>query len=410
MRSRTKILCVVAFAAMALLPEPGAGSAATPRKFVNGWVPAWASSAVTNGSANLAANASIISDVMPFAFSATGTTSLVPSGSQTDLNRAVTNARDAGLTVVPSITDGTGKGVMAAILDNPTTRSQHADTIVALVQSRGYDGIDLDYEGFAFSDGRSSWGNTRPDWVAFVQELAGKLDANGKLLSITVPPIWTTSAGAPGYTVYDPLTILPWIDDLRLMVYDWSVSAPGPIAPMSWVNDVIATFVAGTSADQLSKIQLGVPTYGRNWATVTSGTCPLSAGLTTTSVLMRNANTLAAANGATPVRHSSGELTFSWNQSFVGDRPSSTPLPVYVPPGSTSSAVAPIDLGTLKSAARLDTVTCTVRRTVYYPDAQAVVDRAVAARRAGVGGLAIWALGYESTELWPMLRFVAPPG
>ena len=49
--------------------------------------------------------------------------------------------------------------------------SQLEQVIVNLVVNKGFDGIDLDYEGFAFSDGRSSWTATRPNWAAFVAEL-----------------------------------------------------------------------------------------------------------------------------------------------------------------------------------------------------------------------------------------------
>ena len=139
--------------------------------------------------------------------------------------------------MVPSITDGSGKLTMAGILADPATRSTHVRTITDLVINRGYDGIDLDYEGFAFSDGRSSWATTRPNWAAFVAELGASLHAQGKLLSVTVPPIWDN--GSSGYWVYAWPEMLPHVDRLRLMVYDWSVGSPGPVSPLSWQTNVI---------------------------------------------------------------------------------------------------------------------------------------------------------------------------
>ena len=61
------------------------------------------------------------------------------------------------------------------------------------------------------------------------------------------------------------------------MAYDYSVAAgdPGPIAPLAWVEQVIA----GTSAasGDPSKLVLGVPLYGYNWPVATSGACPSTA-------------------------------------------------------------------------------------------------------------------------------------
>ena len=100
----------------------------------------------------------MFTDISPFFFSAQpdGTIGLV--GTQAQLNTTVTEAHTRGLKVLPSITDGSGK------LDDgdghpgrPASRTQHIANIVNLVMSRGFDGVDLDYEGFAFTDGVASW-------------------------------------------------------------------------------------------------------------------------------------------------------------------------------------------------------------------------------------------------------------
>ncbi len=106
--------------------------------------------------------------------------------------------------MLPTITDGSGALTMAqAILADPVTpwsaRGQHRQPRRCY---RGFDGIDLDYEGFAFSDGRASWRVTTPVWNAFIYELAAKLHANGRLLSVTMPPMWIAGGVVTGYTVY----------------------------------------------------------------------------------------------------------------------------------------------------------------------------------------------------------------
>lgn len=380
--------------------------AATPTKYVTGWIPSWG---ITAGTAALATNAGIISGVSPFAYSAIGPATFA-GGADTLIDQIEARV-PAGIAVIPSITDGTGKGVLAGILADTGTRQQHIDAIVSLVQTKGYDGIDLDYEGFAFTDGSASWAGTRPNWVAFVTELGTRFDQIGKTLSVTIPPVWAN--GTRGYTVYDPRGIINSIDQLRLMVYDWSVGVAGPIAPMSWVNDVISTtrMLVETDAN-MAKVQIGVPTYGRSWVTARTGTCPANAAVSTVSVLQRNADALAASKGATAVRDASGEMRFTYQQTFTGTLTTAIPVPVYAPPASSTGVISPADPNALAPALRLSPpgsiVTCVVTRTIYYPDEFAVAQRAQAAITAGTAGIAIWALGYENDRLWATLRSIAP--
>jgi spore germination protein YaaH len=386
-------------------------SAATPARFVTGWIPNWSASAVSEGTRGLGSGgANVFAEISPFGFTARSATTIATSGTETNLSAAVATARANQLPVVPSITDGTGKLALAGIRADPTTRTQHVQAITNLVTSRGYDGIDLDYEGFAFSDGRASWTATRPYWAAFIAELGAALHAQGRLLSVTVPPIWDN--GNSGYWVYAWPEMLPHIDRLRLMVYDWSVGSPGPVSPLSWQSNVISYVKTVVPADQLSKVQIGVNAYGRSWATITSGTCPTNASLGTAGVQMESAPQLAADVGATPVRDPSGELRFTYDVSYTGNRSGSIPAPTLPAPTSNANSTSPIDARTLRPALRLNasgTTTCTVRRTVYYPDEQTIVQRTNAVIAAGLSGISIWALGYEPVSLWGPLSAIDVP-
>ena len=77
--------------------------------------------------------------------------------------------------IIPTITDGTAKGVLAKLLASNSSRSNIISTIVALVNQYNYDGIDLDFENFAFLDGNTTWPTTAPLWVQFVKELSQAL-------------------------------------------------------------------------------------------------------------------------------------------------------------------------------------------------------------------------------------------
>ena len=185
------------------------------------------------------------------------------------------------------------------ILANTTSRTQHVQNIVNLVMSNGFDGIDLDYEGFAFTDGRESWPTTQPVWVAFVTELAAALHANGKLLSVTIPPTWMDQVWSAAIPCTTPQQIGAVADRIRLMVYDWSVSSPGPISPMSWVNLVIAY---NDPIVPNHKLQLGIPAYGRDWGRQRQAarSAP-TAHSTTRSIELENMQGVIDAHGAPTV-------------------------------------------------------------------------------------------------------------
>ena len=409
--------------------------AATPLRFVSGWIPVWSTSGLAPLTANQG-NDLVMSDPSPFNFSVTSATTFAMSTSYS--NNLVTTARALrakSLPVIPSLTDGISGGTeegMAIMLRDQTDVHVQAivDRVMLGVDGIAFDGIDLDYEGFAFDDSASSWVRTKPIWTEFVRRLGLALDAQGKVLSVTVPVGVSPSTG---YSVYDWPGIIPSIDRLRLMTYDYSWSVAGPVSPASWVQTAI-TYVKGlvvAAGRDPKMVQIGVPTYGRNWASVVSGTCPSSV-LQRSDPTMRAAKSLAASKGVTPTRHSSGEMTFTYTEQFTSDgmRLNATaastaaaetatvqdgrPVPVVaattVMPGAPVQANAlpavftPVEPGGLAKAKRLSV--CTVRRTVYYGDETTVVQRAQMSLDAGLGGIAIWAFGYETTDLWPMLRAV----
>ncbi len=409
--------------------------AATPLRFVSGWIPVWNTTGLTSLQANQG-NELVMTDPSPFNFSVTSSTTFAMSATNSANFATVTRAlRAKGLPVLPALTDGMSgakeEGLAIMLRDEMDV---HVQAIVSRVMQGidgiAFDGIDLDYEGFAFDDSASSWGRTSPVWTEFVRRLGAALDAQGKLLSVTVPVGVSPSTG---YSVYNWRGIIPSIDRLRLMTYDYSWSSPGPVSPESWVKttiDYVKGLVLELGRDP-KMVQIGVPTYGRNWATVVSGTCPASV-LQRSDPNMRMAQALAATKAATPTRHSSGEMTFTYDEQFtstgtrlgaaaaaagsvaVGTQrgqpapatlgTASVPTPLVAPTAArmVPSFTSPIDTGGLARARRLGL--CTVRRTVFYADETTVTQRARMALDAGLGGIAIWAYGYENSNLWPMLR------
>lgn len=302
--------------------------------------------------------------------------------------------KGAGLTVLPAIADGSGKGRMAATLADPSLRSQHVVDIVALVVSNGYDGIDLDYEAFAFSDGSSSWAKTQPNWTAFVTELGAALHAQGKLLAVTIPPPCNTAGtcgSRGGYWVYNIAGIAPAADRIRIMAYDYHVNGIGPIAPMPWVRS-IAQYSA-TVMDP-AKLQIGVPTYGRVWTRKNgnsfrlTGTCPTSTSSAAYKSLTRMSSVTDADIPELLATVGVAAENVQWSESDQENW-------VYYD--------KKVDW-TDSSGTRQ---TCTAKRVMWWVGPRAVLARTQLVGELGLSAAAYWTLGGDDPAQWPLIRSYA---
>ncbi len=339
---------------------------------VSGWVPYWQTDEAIG---SFAEQADVFGDLSLAGWSVREDGSVqpydqLPAGALESL-RARADASHVPL--LATVFDEMGAGGMAALLADPTRRAAHAADLVALVATNDLGGLDLDYEVFAFSDERSTWAATQPNWLTFLQEVADALHADGKLLVVSVPPVYDDGSPADtGFWVYGHEQMGDIVDRIRLMTYDYSVPEPGPIAPIGWVADVID---AVTDLVPGEKLDLGVPAYGRDWVVSTTGTCPADQQPATRSVSIRTVNELVATVGAVPLWDTgTAEWRFDYSNTLSG----------------TDSAGA--------------AVSCTVDRTVRYLDGTAIGLRAWIAHRHDLHGVAVWALGNDDAAVWTAIR------
>lgn len=353
----------------AVTPTP----APSPKRILSGWLPYWTAA---TSRATFLANPDLFSDISPFWHNAVKSSSTA-SGiaiANNDLSSGtrasnLAELKGHGAWVMPSITDGSGRLTMAGVVKNPSKRAALVAQISLLVSSGGYDGIDLDFETFAFSDGTSSWAATRPAWVTFVKALGKSLHSKGKKLSLSVPPIYNSQRnGTSGYWVYDFAGVASSIDKLRIMAYDYSWDTAGPIGgPISWADSVAAYAVSVVPA---SKVQLGTPTYGRDWVLSKSGTnCP-SLG----QKVYDSRDLATAINGL-----SEG----SWKRDAASQER-------YVNYSVTYSSGK-----------------CKVKRSAWLPDEATVVARAQLVKKYHLSGLAVWTIGAERPGQWAPIRALA---
>lgn len=382
MQRKFTIVAVISalFSIQSILPISAADI--PPRKILTGWIPYYG---VKNGLASAIANQDLIKEVSPFWYTvkdAQTITDLYAAAKLTDpMSVPVGALRNLGFQIVPTITDGTDKLVLSGLLADDTKRSNLITAITNLVRTNNFDGIDLDFENFAFLDGKSSWPTTKPRWIQFIKELSAALHNEKKLLFITAPVDFDPKVRAGGYSVYAWSEIAPFIDRLRIMTYDYSTSAIGPIGPLPWVRDAITYAISVIPA---SKVFIGVPGYGRDWVDSVSGTCPVENQATintkakAATFVMRDAANLAASYGATPdYRATEGEVTFSYAKTFTG-----------------------------QNAAGLPT-TCTAKRVAWYQDSRSYVERAKLVAQYRLGGIVQWTMGMEDSLTMPAVRSFA---
>ena len=336
-------------------------------------------------SSYLFTNKDLMKEVMPFWFSLKSPTVIrddyVSGNPSWPMADTVCLMRRAGLQIIPTMTDGTAKLVLSQYLSNAATRTTIVSTIVDLVVKNNFDGIDLDYEGFAFVDGNTSWSKTAPRWVALVKELSVALHAKNKLLSVSTPYLYDPKEKQKGYFVYAWADIASSIDRLRIMTYDYSVAKPGPMGPLSWTEKTIQYAISIMSA---SKVYVGLPGYGRDWITSVNGKCPTSAppgligGAKAATFKMNYADAKAAIDGAIPTYNEQfGEATYNYTQTYNG-----------------------------LSATGASTV-CTVNRTVWYQNARSFAARMALVGKYRLGGAAMWTLGMEDAAATNEIRSAA---
>ena len=336
-------------------------------------------------SSYLFTNKDLMKEVMPFWFSIKSPTVIrddyVSGNPSWPMADTVCLMRRAGLQIIPTMTDGTAKLVLSQYLSNAATRTTIVNTIVDLVVKNNFDGIDLDYEGFAFVDGNTSWSKTAPRWVALVKELSVALHAKNKLLSVSTPYLYDPKEKQKGYFVYAWADIASSIDRLRIMTYDYSVAKPGPMGPLSWTEKTIQYAISIMSA---SKVYVGLPGYGRDWITSVNGKCPTSAppgligGAKAATFKMNYAAAKAAIDGAIPTYNEQfGEATYNYTQTYNG-----------------------------LSATGASTV-CTVNRTVWYQNARSFAARMALVGKYRLGGAAMWTLGMEDAAATNEIRSAA---
>ena len=138
--------------------------------------------------------------------------------------------------------------IVRGLGDNPQVAALTAGNIASLVETGGYRGVVIDFEGMTPRD-------LNP-LVTVTKAIADSVRARGVVTVIAVPSGDTAA--------YPAALLLQSADYLMPILYDqhWSASPPGPIAAPDWVARNLGVRVAEVGA---ARIVAALPVYGYRW-------------------------------------------------------------------------------------------------------------------------------------------------
>lgn len=231
--------------------------------------------------------------------------------------------------------------------------------------------VDIEYPGEATDE-------LRAYYVSFLQRTRKTIDEVAKAkrqptfdLSISV-----YANAASHHLLWDLPELTSSVDHVVVMAYDFHRSSSpiaGPVAPMfgakqNWDNDVALHMKEFLRQLPAQKVLLGVPFYGYEWETTTGDSRSL----------------VFPGTGATASYSRVQRLLQSTNSAEIADGP--------ITRGWDDDALSPYVIFTKDNR----------QHVIYYEDARSIGYKVELVNELRLGGIAIWALGYEdgSRELW----------
>ncbi len=377
---------------------PFSVSAATTKFEVTGWIPYWRAA---TGTADVMPHLHKLTEVNPFVYTIKSDGTLLDNGKldEEPWKSFITEAQRQKVRIIPTVLTSNSE-LLHTILSNQKSRIALEDRITKLVKDKGYDGIDIDFEGKKAEDRiyfstflKGLYQRMGNKWVMCTIEARTPL--NSRYYGTTPP------ADASLYA-NDLKEINTYCDRVRIMAYDQqgidlklaaaaasSFQLYAPVADPAWVEKVINLMAKDIKK---SKILIGVPTYGYEYDVTAY------AGKEYVYDLLWSFNPgyaipLATQYGVTPERNPMGEMHFTYVANAT-----TSPTPVSLGPDSALIAA-------LAATVYADTYNSHLNfRLVNWPDAQSVQSKIDLAKKLGVRGISIFKLdGGQDPNIWRIL-------
>lgn len=200
-----------------------------------------------------------LTDLFVFSYGFTTEGVLLPPPLNPDF--MISMAREAGVRPILTLTpfDALGRFsnyLITAVINDSTRVDRLITQLVEEVQSRGYQGVDIDFEYILATD--------REAFVSFVTRVQESISALGYETSVALAP--KSSADQQGllYEGKDYRALGAAADYVLLMTYEWGYKYGPPlaVAPIDQVRRVVEYALTEIPA---GKIHLGIPNYGYDW-------------------------------------------------------------------------------------------------------------------------------------------------
>lgn len=329
-------------------------STCTLNKKVFGWFPYWQGTTYNNFQWNL------ISDFCYFAYSIYPSTGNNTNSSYAWLtSNAVTTAKANGCKIHICATMFSGHSTFWASSSAQTT---FINNIINDLNARGGNGVNIDFEGMGSSD--------KTPFTNFIIQLKSALQAANPNYELSIALYAVDWSG-----VFDIPALVPYVDNFIIMGYDyyWSGSSQaGPTDPLynfqtsyNYTLSKSVTYYLNKGVPP-NKLLLGLPYYGREWET-TSNTIPSST----------TGNFSTSRTYAYVKTNSTGNYSAS---NKVWDQNSFTPAFIFQVSGAW--------------------------RQCWIDDDYSMRRRFDFVNQRGIGGIGIWALGYDDgyTDFWQAIQ------
>ncbi|MYW63239.1 glycosyl hydrolase [Streptomyces sp. SID8379] len=336
-------LTVLAVLATALTPAAAhAADALPPPRTVSAWLPYWDQEPAYR---NALAHAAQIRTISPFWYETKSATRVDGHPGAGD-RRIVNGLHAKGIQVVPTVMEQMKPGALGAVMTSPARRADHVEALIAVVRSRAYDGLDLDYETIAPTP-EAKYRAVRAGYAIFVTDLCARLHTLHKQCFVTVTPK-TRTAGR----IWDYQRLGAAADRMRIMGYNlhYAEGRPGPLSTPEWYDEILAT---ATAQVPRAKLEMGLPAYGWDWAD----------------------------GGKERAKH------VTWKDAEALRRKEKAPYALDPVSGTPHFTYKDGD----------------TRRTVWYQDARGTAAHLPVLRKYGIRNTVLWALNFEDPEVWRTL-------
>jgi len=329
---------------------PKQRSSCSLNKVVYGWNPYWAGTTYLNYQWNL------LSHLCHFSYEVNATTGNASSTHNWATDDAVDSALANGVKVDLCVTLFSNH---ATFLGNSTAKQTLITNLISLVQTRGANGVNIDFEGLPSTQSAN--------FTSFMIDLCTQMHAAipGSQVSICLYSVdWSN--------VFDETSLNPYVDMFLIMGYDYYYGGSATAGP----NDPLYNFITSynytltktityylNNGITPSKLILGLPYYGKQWATTDN-----SVGSATT------------ATGTSPFYNVVRNNANGYYTNKLWNATSFTPYYAFQNSGWYQC---------------------------WIDDAYSLGKRFDMVNQRGIGGIGIWALGYDDgyTELWDKLKY-----